>query len=716
MSNPFLTALQGDKLPEAVEPLGAVTAAPKSPAVVLERFRSATSKMQANATASARQEVMRICNLPVIQEPTEEEIALVSKHYCPDGFFTLFPEQVKALMQFHDYGNILCPVKVGGGKTLICVLVANDAFEIFKKRRILLMNPTNIIDQLKETELPLYRRHMSINVPFYWMTMVSKQRRLLMAKSKKPGVYVVSYDMLSRETGEAVMNAIEPDMVIGDEIHRIASARSSVRNGRFKKIIKKYNPAIVSLSGTLLKKSIKDYRYIVNTTLKENSFLPLSTLVSDAWAALVDSDASSIDEFNPSSAPQPGPIRPLIFMVREHFPEEKFPDNLVGFRNALKFRSHSCPGVVASDSEEGGVPLRISNITLSKEETEGRPGWGKLQEIIHQVTKQWQTPNGDEIPHAMHIWSYRYTLEGFGFYNSLYWPEAEALAEHKKISVGEAKVLLERSIDHHLLKQEYNKALRHWLSTHTKTGMDSTALVGKEMSLNGPKNVGDVLYNSWKAAKDADFENKIERYSSVVRVCDFRLNKIVEWAKWYRKEKGFRGAILWFKHQGVGDWLEEAFKEAGLPYIYCPSGKKGKALLEDRTLKNKFAIATMGAYREGLNLQFHHDTEFFCQWPREANWAEQAMGRVQRSGQTSDEARIFTCISLEFDKVLFASTLNDAAFSHQTDQRQKLLYANYDQKPEVLPYSVLLEWSGKKKPIKLDRKTENYLNERFKGE
>lgn len=730
MDQRFLDILNGTPPPEVKVSAGIAPLIPAQPtrvvssentpantASIIQRFQTVSSHMQNTAQMSVQQEIMRICALPIVKDPTPEEIKMVTDHYVfdqsPPFHKGLFPEQVKAMMQFHDHLSILCPIRVGGGKALISILTANDAYTMFGKRKILLMNPSNLIDQLRCTELPMYRRHINVGVPFYWISKESKHKRMLTAQSNKAGVYVVSYALLSRGEGAELMDAIQPDMIIGDEIHRIASARPSARNRRFKEIVKKYNPTLVSLSGTLSKKSPKDYHFIAVNTLEENCFVPRPTAVTDAWSDIIDSNASSMEEVGPTITSGAGPLRPLILWARKNFPGEEFKDDLAGFRKAFKFRRNTCPGVVSSEGE-GVVPLRITNIKLTKEETEGRPGWNKLKSMVSILLNEYIAPNGDEIDHAMHIWRWRYELEGFGFYNNLYWPDPEKVAQSKNMPLAEANDILDRSIMHHECKQEYHKVLRKWIKHRARTGMDTPMLIGGEMYKNGASNVGSELYDAWQKTRETNFEGILERERAVVRVCDFRINKIVQWAKaWYKKRPN-KAAIMWFKNKGVGAWLHEAFIEADLPVAYCPRGDKGSALISDRTQGHKFAIAS-SSFREGRNLQFHHDTEFFAQWFREADWIEQAMGRVDRTGQESDQARYFTCFSSEFDKMLFASTLNDATYAHQTGSGQKLLYADYDEPPVVIPYATLLEWSGGKfAPAQLDNDSTKMLSEKFK--
>lgn len=692
---------------------------------VVERFRAIKSRMQNTAKDSVKQEMSRIVALPIVTRPEQKEIEAVSQYYLPDGKMTMYPEQVNAMIQYHEYGGLIAPLPVGSGKTLVSVLIANDAYCLFGKRKILLMNPPNLVDQLREIELPLYRRHCSINVPFYWLAgkgAKNAHKRLLLAKSQRAGCYVVSYSILSGRQGSDIIDAIQPDLIIGDEIHSIASANPSARGRRFRDAIHKYSPQIVGLSGTITKKSPRDYHHLAVNALEANCFMPRPEGLAEEWSRYIDSSASSVDEFANNANPQLCPIKPLIDWARENFPKDEFKNNLIGFRKAYSKRLETCPGVVSPKGDRLGVSLRISNIDgkhepeyVSKIKKEKCEGWTKLQELVSQLTNEWIAPNGDEIDHAMHMWRWRYELEGFGFYNNLFWPEAGKIVERRGVKIVEAESLLERSQEHHELHQEYLKCLRSWITHRAAKGLDTPFLIAGDMFRNGDAHVGATLYKAYSAARDAKFPEIIERDREVVRICDFRVQKIVEWSKYIQKKRPNKGAIIWVRNKGASQWLRDAFIEADLPMIYCPAGDKGKSNIEDRTQGDKFAIASMSAYHKGLNLQYHHDTEFFAQWPREAHVAEQAIGRIHRRGQEADEARVYVSIESMFDKALFAACLNDAAYMHQTMQPQKLMYADYDERPTVLPYAVLLQW-GIEGLRKLDDNNQETLSDKFKGE
>ena len=678
--------------------------------VGLERFRSMASSMQTVANASMTQEIERVVMMPISHEPTEEEIDLVSNWYFPDGEFRMFPEQVKAMIDFDQYGSLFAPVAVGRGKTLISVLCANDARTKFGKKKILLLSPSHLVGQLRTIELPKYRKHTSINVPFFWLAQMTAKKRMLEAKSNQAGCYVLSYNNLSGKEGAEMLLAIQPDIVIGDEIHRVLSTVSA-RGRRFREMLKLYSPSLVCLSGTMTQKSPKDYHLAATHALQERCFLPRPASQNEEWSKIIDSNAENADQYPQGQAPQAKGIEKLVSWYNEQFPE-KVTKDFVGVREAFKKRMHTTPGVVASKADTLGTSLCVSNIPITKKERESRPGWEQLQKLINNLVNLWQAPNGDELEHAMHIWRYRYELEGIGGYNDLSWPIIEKVMKRRGVSKDEAEDLMGRSKDHHTQQQEYYRQLRKWISSRAKTGFDTPMLIGGDMYHHGDKHVGPLLYQAWLAERDAKFDGIIERDKSFVRVCDFRIKKVVEWAKQQHKKTPDQGALVWYDNQGVGVWLAEAFKEADLPYLHCSAGKEGLAKLTDDTKKDHFALATFNAFNEGLNIQGIHSRMLYTQWPRQAKIMEQSIGRLHRPGQPADEVQIYGSFCLEFDWVLLAACLNDSAYVSQTISQQKLMIADWDFKPKVMPYAVLQEWGSQ--PDAPTKESIKLLDDKFK--
>jgi hypothetical protein len=408
---------------------------------------------------------------------------------------------------------------------------------------------------------------------------------------------------------------------------------------------------------------------------------------------VIDSNAANLDQFGREAAPQPGNLKPMVKWANKNF-SLKLPNDLVGFRNAFSLRMQTTPGVITSTGTDlVGASLRISNLHISKQEKESTPGWDRLKGLVKNLVELMVAPNGDEIEYPMHVWRYRYELEGIGGYNDLSWPTVEKIAERRRVTLVEADELLYRSQHHHKLHQEYARELRQWIKNRAKTGMDTPMLIGREMHVNGAKNVGTVLYDAWIKVKEATFTGIVERDESFVRICPFRINRIIKWAKEHHAETPNQGAVVWYDNIGVGMWLRDAFKEAGLPENYCPADTAGGKNIIDPSKRNSFTLATFNAYSEGLNIQHLHHTALYAQWPRSATIAEQSLGRLHRPGQPEDEVRVFGSFCSEFDNVLLAACLNDSAYVHQTIVgKQKLMYADWDERPKLMPYAVMKEW------------------------
>ena len=656
------------------------------------------------ANQNVASEVNRICDLELEPDPTPEQVIRASRYYCPAGTWTLKPDQVKGLIQFHKYRGGFIPLRVGGGKTLVVCLIASDAFSEFGYERIVVHCPPTLVGQLQNKELPKYRKHMSINCPWIFLSNYSQDLRMRKARSGSKGVYVLPYSLLQSKYGAEMMEAIRPQLIIGDEIHQVASAKGTARTRRFKEAITKFEPDLVGLSGTITKKRILDYHFLAVHSLKERCFLPRTHVQAEAWGKMLDSDAEGVPV-----EPGGGPIEPLIDWYKEQT-GESVGNNVVGFRTAYKHRMSTCPGVVASTGEDDiGCSLRMTNIPYNKHAATNLPGWLKLQNIINDVQSLWVTPDGDEIEHAIHLWKWTYELESFGFYNSLYWPDVKVVAERKGVDDLTAMEILEESKANHEDGQEYYRKLRRWLQYNARQGMDTTMLVGNNMKNHGAKDVGQDLYDAWITWKNSDTGRLVERDSRVIRVCSFRVDEVVRWAKDHYKKHG-EGAIIWYKHTGVGDWIEEALRAAGLPTIRCGAGKVGSERIEDENNRGAFAVSSIPAHYQGHNCQ-HWGFEYFAQFPREAHFAEQCIGRVHRTGQERDVVQVFTCFTNFFDKVLFSAVLNDAAYTHQSMQPQNLIYADYDETPKLLPYAVLKQWGTN--PEKRTKATQELLEETF---
>lgn len=643
---------------------------------IFERVRRATNNGQ---TGAAFKEIQRIVSLPVVGAISPEEVEALSADVVQaqafDEGFRLMPGQAAAVLAYNLLGGGLFPLGVGQGKTLVSLLIAELAYRSGITKSIIFL-PSQVYPQLMLHDLPHYRRKVTLSVPFIGMGDASPTQRRRSARSRIAACHVMPYSTLSTRDAEDLLTSIAPQLVIADEAHNLKNSKAA-RTKRVQRLLRETSPQLVAMSGTITSKSIMDYWHLISHALHLNSPLPLLPPLALAWAALIDANA----EHNTSSSTS-GPIMPLVRWANHHFPEEKLPENVHGFRRAYKLRLVSSPGVVASGDADIGTSLILSNTTAQV--GDGVEGWDRLNSMILDLRTKRITPVGDEIEHAIHAWKWAYELSA-GFYNELYWPSPEQVAKRARCAVAQAEELLERAFDHHELQQEYHRALRKWLSTRSRPRLDTPMLVGLDMHNHGARNVGEALYTAWRDMKLAEFDGMPERLSRPIRVCPYKIDAAVRWAA--ELEKG-EGALIWYWHNEIGSWLFEELEKAGLNPLHCPAGPEGNTSIIDPANHNRPIVASIGAHGTGKNLQALR-RQIVVQWPRSAVAAEQMLGRVHRTGQTADELVVERLDTTWVDALNFAACLNDAAYIHFTAVRQKLMYASYINPPPIFSASVL---------------------------
>lgn len=653
----------------------------KSPAIfdIQKRVEQADKGELVNI---AYADVDRITALPVIRPMSPEELEEFSYRSILASWFDaggrLFPTQAESLRAYRLVRGGVLAVGVGYGKTLSSIQIAGEAYAVNQIPKMVYFCPSGLVNQFLNSEIPLARSRVPIPYPINVLAQRGRSERLALARSNRRGLYVFPYSLLSAQDAWDVLRFIDPGIIIADEAHRLANSRAARTNRIMEFWKKKPDSELVLLSGTLTRKSIKDYHHLARKSLGEGNFLPNSTSLMHEWAAVIDAQGGSTST---------GPLMPVIRWARENFPEDsnRLSDDQAGFRHAFRLRLGSTPGVVSSG--DASIPTSITFCTRPIKDHKRNPSWTRLQELIDKVEQAWMTPNDDPIDFAIHKFKWHFELTA-GFYNQLSWPTTDQYAKRKNISVAEAQETLDKAVVHLMAERGYLSELRKWLDEEARPGLDTPLLVGKNMSLHKGRDVGKNLYECWKYMHDCDFPGRPDRDEQAVRVCDYKIMAALEWAFSLPKNDG---AIIWFFHNEVGRWLHDEFVASGIPTVLCMAGQEGNESILDKANGNKKILASIMAHGEGKNLQ-HFEHQFFVQWPRPAIIAEQTLGRLHRSGQKADELFVYIPTTTEFDEVNFAATVNDALYIHQTlGTKQKLIYGGYDPMPKVFPSEVLRE-------------------------
>lgn len=666
-------------------------------------------------------EVRRIVALPVRRRLEPEEVAALSeREVTPEARvegFTLWREQAEALLAFEAESGAFLPLAVGKGKSFIGLLCARSAFRRRAVRRVLYLLPRRAVVEFLGRHVRGARRTFGFDVPVHNLTGLDVERREKLAASGRSGIYAFPYSLLSEDDASVMLEAIDPDLVIADEAHRLASARPSAKKGRFWAMMKRRRRMLVSLSGTMSRKRILDFAALMIESLGESAPIPRESAEVELWGQVLDAGSPAPEQqhrdlLNPVLEWAVEQVR-LGKISAQQADGPLVPDGR-GYRRAFRLRRDTAPGVVSSSEEQLGVSLAIENMpapclstSLSVEALEkATASWAdlcppgeadapapadafrhlppleRMHALLWAVETCWRTPSGDEVEYAIHGFKWRYEISA-GFYNELVWPTAVAFARKHGVGEEEAEERINAGREHHQARQKYARALRDFLQSEHRQGLDTPMLVGAEIA-RGKRNVLPAkLVKLWHEARDIERPGMAEREPRVVRVCDYKIRRVEEWLKTLPPP---RGALVWVWNIEVGRWAFEILRESlGERVLHAP--EEADRLMESAPA-SAIIVASIGAHGEAKNLQ-RFSEQVFLQAPRAAHVMEQAIGRTHRPGQEADELVVRTVNSTEFDHKCYAACLVDALFAHETDHPQKVIYADYVTLPRYFPSSFL---------------------------
>lgn len=287
-----------------------------------------------------------------------------------DGTMRLRAIQAMALFDAHECRGFFGPIRVGGGKTLISLLLAY----ILELRRPLLMLPAKLVEKTQ--------REMR-ELAYHWPI---------------PNfIKIWSYEILGRPQAAKYLEMYKPDGIIADEAQKLKSKDAAVTI-RVDRYMTAYPETMFcAMSGTITKRSLKDFAHIIGWCLP-----PASVPVPTNWRELEDW-ADALDEKPHSVNPvQVGALR-YFFSKAEH----EDPDTLDAARRAFRRRLVETPGVVATSEGFVGSSLSIEALDV-KVSADTENAFEKLRSV-------WETP--DEWPITDPLELNRHARElALGFY------------------------------------------------------------------------------------------------------------------------------------------------------------------------------------------------------------------------------------------------------------------------------------------------------------
>lgn len=521
----------------------------------------------------------------------------------PGGTMQLWPIQTAVLVEAERAGGLLGPIGVGHGKTLASLLVG----VAMRATKIVLLVPPQLRTQLIEKDIPYLNEH--------WKLPLDRLR-------------VVAYSELSHAKSAEILEHIKPDLIVGDEIHNLRH-RSAARTKRFLRYMKEHPECrLVGLSGTITRRSLKDYQHLSELALKKHSPLPVNYRDLEDWAAALD--VTKKDPMPPGALLQLCSQEELKQIAVTPMPH----DAQVYVRQAYRRRMVETPGVVATEESALGTSLIIRGL---------RPLVpAEVQAALTNLRNTWEI-DGEELMDAMSVARVARQL-ACGFFYRWVWPDGK-----KDYEWLEAR-------------KAWHKEVRDILKL-SKRGLDSPLLVTKAVLR------GELESGTWEAwAKVKDRFNPTPP-TEAVWLTKFLVDEALRWAHetCHKTEPG----IIWYEWDVVG---REIAHKGGLPF-FGPGMKAAEELTRVNAKQTPVIVCSRAAHGTGKNLQQFCRNLFTTPSPGGVDW-EQTIARTHRPGQEADDVYVDVFLHTDEMQAAYFSAIRDALYIEQTQgQKQKLIYA-----------------------------------------
>ena len=551
-------------------------------------------------------EFLRILALPrrQLDLPSDGQDLLTEHLRTPNGTQRLRPIQTAALAEAYAQAprnqGIVGAIGVGHGKFLITALAPTLLQELGKARRPLLFVPAKLKKQtLSEMEK------------------ASKHWRV------REDIKVLSYESLSVVSHAAFLDEYQPDLVMADEAQAFARL-GSARTRRFLRYFRTRDDIIfMPLSGTITKKSVKDYSHLVAAALREMAPVPRTYVEVEQWSAALDEGVR--DEFRIGAG-----------ALTEFCTDAELLEGLNGIRKGVRRRYTDTPGFVATSEAALGSSLVIKARMIPVPEV--------VRQAIHRLRTEYVLPNGDEVDSGISAWAAaRQLATGFAYQ----WDPAAP--------------------------EEWLQARKAWYRrvresiAHPPRGLrfDSPLEVARAAARGELPNTEE--YERWVEVRGTFTPNPVPLWLS-----DYLVKDAEQWAL-------NTGGVVWVEHsaayRGVTGASGDDDLGAGFTKIpYFGAGKAGEAIMD---YKGPCA-ASIRAHGTGRNLT-QWTRGLIMNLPSSGASIEQLLARFHRprpDGTEPDEVEFeFYCHTREMYEAFCNGRRGAEYIESSTNMAQKLCYA-----------------------------------------
>lgn len=587
----------------------------------------------ADAASVRDKEAVRVAS--AIRSGEKVTLAGLGHPFC---LTELNPVQSWILRELPRAGGIFGMISVGGGKTIAGLLAP---LALPSRRTWALLAKPNQRIHYKNAYLRL-REHF--HVPS--VVFDTKDFKDSYIIDGTPVLHFIPYSLLSNPKSTTLLELLNPDGVIADESHLLAS-RNSSRTLRFLRFMAERDVAFCNWSGSTIKKSLKDAAHLAAHALGLGSPYPIIPDEVEAWSAVMD------------PSPIPDRTSSTAKALRQAFGARKVDEVTFssgfasdgGIREGHRDRVIQTPGVIST---------RSSSVTcsISIREREAPKIPAAVQEAL-KLARLGTRPDGEEIVEAFDIVACAREVAA-GYYT--YWAYPKAEPDH----------LVEGGlIDQWFAARKlWNKELRAKIR-HGEPYLDSEKLCtnAAERAWRTPRYDGKLpvwpaeSWPAWAAIKDLVEPDPRTRW-----IDDYLARDAAAWAREHR-------GVVWCQGSAFG--RKVAALAGDLHYHAGGPDGEARILAEDGS---RSIVASIRAYGESLDgLQYKFSEQLVAELPASGDKWEQLLGREARPGQEAEtvDTEIYRHVSENRDAFRQAVVLAEH-IEATTPNRQLLLAADIE--------------------------------------
>lgn len=518
----------------------------------------------------------------------------------------LRPLQALALHDIGICGGAFLPLDVGEGKTLISLSAAH----VLRSVRPLLLT-TGALVRKTGIERDALLRHWRI--PRH--------------------VCLMSYQGLGRVEAAAEIAVYAPDLIIADESHKLKNADAAVTRRVSKWLDAHPETRVVAMTGTIMRKSLRDFGHILRWCLKAGAPVPLDDEELGAWADALDETIE-----NEFQRPDPGALLRLVT------PEDAHDDPVIAARRAFRRRLRETPGVVASAPTGTRVDV---GLTIRALRYDLRP---ETAALFRKLRDDMLTPDDWQLWQPVDVWRHAKEL-ALGFHQIWDPRPPEPWRAARKAWFAYVREVLAHS-------RTYDSP------EHVAQGLDAGKLSDK----------GRAILAAWRAIRDTFEPNPVPVWHD-----DSAVAAALEWM-----QQG--PGIVWTEHVPFAEALARV---SGATY-YGAKGLSSDGRFVDHASGDDCVIVSVDANREGRNLQRKWYRNLITSPEEGADKWQQLLGRTHRPGQTREVSVDVFLGCAEHARAFARATASARSIRDTVGAESKLLIARVEWPDE----DEIASWSG----------------------